>query len=155
MSAEENAAHEIEHKGAARGENLASLVWSFNTSSIPTSILKLLQTRISSFNLDYDDNGLLARIAAGLAPNAQAAMFALKIATGKFCSRNSPQNVALRSSLESFIEQPGRLVIRGRAPFSFTQIGTQAYMGNLGSIFEAVATPGKLTLDEEFGALNR
>lgn len=155
MSAEENAAHEIEHKGAARSGNLASFVWSFNTSSTPTSILKLLQTRISSFNLDYDDSGLLARVAAGLAPNAQAAMFALKIAAGKFCSRNNPQNVALRSSLESFIEQPGRIVIRGRAPFTFTQIGTQAYMGNLGAIFEAVATPGKLTLDEEFDALSR
>lgn len=155
MSAEENAAHGITHKGAFRSENLAALVWSFDISSTPTSILKLLQTRVSAFNLDYDDSGLLARIAAGLAPNPQAAMFALKIASGKFCSRNNRQNEELRAALESFIEQPGRLVIKSRAPFTFTQIGAQAYMGNLGSIFEAVATQGKFTLDEEFEALNR
>lgn len=155
LAVEEGGNSRLNHKGSFRAPGLGVLAYEFSTPSTPTNILTMMATQISGFSLDYADGGLVARLAAGIAPNAQAAMFALKIAAGHFCSQHSSQNEKLRQAIEGFVEQPGNLVIRARKPFSMAEVGIQAYRGDLGSIFEATATPGTQNLEEAMKSLRR
>lgn len=144
-----------DHKGSIRAPGLGALAFSYSTSSTPTSILSLMSAKFSDFDLNYVDESLVARVAAGIEPNAQAAMFALKIAAGHFCSQSGKNNENLRQAIENFVERPGSLQVKGCKPFNLTEIGIQAYRGDLGSIFEATATPGSKTLEQEMNALKK
>lgn len=155
LAVEEGENSLLNHKGAFRSPGLGVLAYEFSTPSTPTSALTMMATKISGFRLDYADSGLVARLASGIAPNAQAAMFALKIAAGHFCSQHSSQNEKLREAIEDFVEQPGNLVIWARKSFSMAEVGIQAYRGDLGSILGATATPGAQSLEEAMKSLKR
>lgn len=108
----------------------------------------MLRGTYSGVSLNYTDEGLLPRLAASVMPSPEAAMMALKVGLGRFCSAPTPENAALRAALETFVERPGTLALTARQPFNLLEAVVTVGEGNAGSLVRAEATPGPLTLGE-------
>lgn len=108
----------------------------------------LLRGTYSDLSLRYTDEGLFAYLAEGSMPSPEAAMMVIKVGLARFCSADTPENAALRAALETFVERPGTISLRGRAPFTLLEALMTAGDGDAGALFSATATPGPRTLEE-------
>ncbi len=108
----------------------------------------ILRGTYSDLSLRYTDAGLFAYLANGFMPSADAAMMVIKVGLARFCSADTPENATLRAALETFVERPGTLVLRGRAPFTLLEALLKAGDGDAGALFSATAEPGRRTLEE-------
>lgn len=108
----------------------------------------ILRGTYSDLTLRYADEGLFAYLANGIMPSAEAAMMLVKVGLARFCSAATPENATLRAALETFVERPGAISLRSRAPFSLLEALLQAGDGDAGALFSATAEPGPRTLAE-------
>lgn len=108
----------------------------------------LLRGTYSDLSLRYTDEGLFAYLADGFMPSAEAAMMVIKVGLARVCSANTSENASLRAALETFVERPGTLALRSRAPFTLLEALLKAGDGDAGALFSATADPGPRTLEE-------
>ncbi len=132
---------------AARG--LCSLAYAFTLDPQGYAAeLAMLRGTYSGASLEYTDDGLLPRLAAGFMPSPEAAMMALKVGLARFCSVPTPENAALRDALETFVERPGTLSLKARKPFNLLEAIVTVGEGNAGALMDASAVAGPFTLGE-------
>ena len=138
-----------QYSGKLAARDLCSLTYAFTLDAQGYAAeLAALRGTYSGASLNYTDEGLLARLAAGVIPSPEAAMMALKVGLARFCSLPTPENATLRAALETFVERPGTLALTARKPFNLVEALVTMGEGNAGALIDAAATPGPLTLGE-------
>lgn len=138
-----------QYSGNLAAQGLCSLSYAFTLDPQGYAAeLAMLRGTYSGASLKYTDDGLLPRLAAGVMPSPEAAMMALKVALGRFCSQPTPENAALRAALETFVERPGTLSLTARQPFNLLEAIVTVGEGNAGALMDASAVAGPLTLGE-------
>lgn len=138
-----------QHAGTVTLRGLGRLDYAFTLASgghaTPEDILR---GTYSDLSLRYADEGLFAYLASGFMPSAEAAMMLIKVGLARFCSADTPENATLRAALETFVERPGVISLRSRAPFNLLEALMKAGDGDAGALFSATAEPGPRTLAE-------
>lgn len=143
------AASPDEHTGNMTLRGLGRLDYAFTLASGGhASPEDILRGTYSDLSLRYADEGLFAYLANGIMPSAEAAMMLIKVGLARFCSADTPENATLRAALETFVERPGTISLKSRAPFNLLEALLQAGDGDAGALFSATAEPGPRTLAE-------
>ncbi len=143
------AASPDEHTGDMTLRGLGRLDYAFTLASGGhASPEDILRGTYSDLSLRYADEGLFAYLANGIMPSAEAAMMLIKVGLARFCSADTPENATLRAALETFVERPGSISLKSRAPFNLLEALLQAGDGDAGALFSATAEPGPRTLAE-------
>lgn len=144
-----SAASPDEHTGNMTLRGLGRLDYAFTLASGGhASPEDILRGTYSDLSLRYADEGLFAYLANGIMPSAEAAMMLIKVGLARFCSADTPENATLRAALETFVERPGTISLKSRAPFNLLEALLQAGDGDAGALFSATAEPGPRTLAE-------
>lgn len=138
-----------QHAGTVTLRSLGRLDYAFTLASGGhASSEDILRGTYSDLSLRYTDEGLFACLANGFMPSAEAAMMLIKVGLARFCSADTPENATLRAALETFVERPGVISLRSRAPFNLLEALMKAGDGDAGALFSATAEPGPRTLAE-------
>lgn len=144
-----SAASPDEHTGNMTLRGLGRLDYAFTLASGGhASPEDILRGTYSDLSLRYADEGLFAYLANGIMPSAEAAMMLIKVGLARFCSADTPENATLRAALETFVERPGTISLKSRAPFNLLEALLKAGDGDAGALFSATAEPGPRTLAE-------
>ncbi|MBD5626180.1 MAG: hypothetical protein HDQ90_01535 [Desulfovibrio sp.] len=138
-----------QHSGTIAVRELCTVAYAFTLDPQGYGAeLAALRGTYSGASLSYTDEGLLPRLAASFMPSAEAAMMVIKVGLARFCSGPAPENAALRTALETFVERPGSISLTARQPFTLLEAIVTVGEGNAGALVSAEATPGPLTLGQ-------
>lgn len=115
----------------------------------------LMSQSYGDFTLHYEDHGLLARLALATVPQAMAVMV-FKTAIANFCALDTPENKAIATALETFVQRPGVLEINSLPGKSYRlgEVLDALRAGDFGALLRVSAQAGATSLEQQMARIS-
>lgn len=144
-------------KAAGLGDLRYTLVTIGNTQGM-SNRQALMSQSYSDFTLQYQDRGLMARLALATAqPDMpDMAVSAFKAAIAAICALDTPENKTIAAALERFVNRPGALELASLSgkTYRLGEVLDALRAGDVGALLRVATRPGETSLEQEMARIS-